>query len=211
MIVPQVREENAFTEKKGDNMNNVKLISLTPLYMSVLSKAAGQCYQKKANEKTIGAIVNSGHLSVLEHCHATFELSCSISTLLQLTRHRHLSFTVQSSRGSELTETHKTGIEFLDDLIAGVMDDYEYCFKECRNAEDAAYLLPKAAKYKLVVTGSFRAWFEYLPKRLCKRAQKEHRELAKSIQEELAKAAPEIFKRDFMKCESCKERSCNFA
>ena len=192
-------------------MSKAEIISITPNYMFLLKKAVGQCYQKGVGDKTIQEIIKSGHLSVLEHCHASFKVTCSIQTLLQITRHRHLSFTVQSSRGCELTTVHKTGIEFLDDLIEGVMSDYKYCFDECKNIEDAAYLLPKAAEYNLVVTGSFRSWFEYLPKRMCKRAQKEHRELALEIQKELAKAAPEVFERDFMKCDECKERSCFFA
>lgn len=191
-------------------MVKAEIVSITPNYMYLLKKAVGQCYQKGVGDKTIEAIIKSGHLSVLEHCHVSFKVTCSISVLLQLTRHRHLSFTVQSSRGSELSTIHSTGIEFLDDLIAGVMEDYKYCMNECNKKEDAAYLLPKAAEYNLVVTGSFRSWFEYLPKRLCKRAQPEHRELALQMQKELAKAAPEIFDRDFMNCDTCKERSCYF-
>lgn len=193
-------------------MINVQLVSITPNYMWLLQKAIGMCYQKSVGKKAVEHVIQSGHLSVLEHCSATFELSCSISTLLQLTRHRHFSPTVQSSRGSELVDVHETGIAFLDALIAQVMEDYKYAVEEgCEHKEDAAYLLPKAAEYKLLITGNFRSWFEYLPKRMCKRAQKEHRQMAEMIQKELAKVAPEIFDRDFMNCESCKEKSCSFA
>ena len=76
--------------------------------------------------------------------------------------------------------------------------------------EAAAYLLPQGARTSIVVTGNFRAWFEYLPKRLCKRAMPEHRELADKIHKELATAVPEIFDRGFMNCANCTERSCNF-
>lgn len=91
------------------------------------------------------------------------------------------------------------------------MADYAYAFKEAVKKEDAAYLLPKGAEYTLVVTGNFRAWYEYLPKRMCKRAQQEHRQLAMEIQKQLAKSCPEIFDRDFMKCAMCTERSCSFS
>jgi thymidylate synthase ThyX len=76
--------------------------------------------------------------------------------------------------------------------------------------EEAAYMLPKAAKYKLVVTGNFRAWFEYLPKRLCHRAQQEHQDIAAGIKTILAAEAPEIFNRNFMSCDHCSEWGCNF-
>ena len=91
------------------------------------------------------------------------------------------------------------------------MADYDYVYKEAVKKEDAAYLLPKGAEYTLVVTGNFRAWYEYLPKRMCKRAQQEHRQLAMEIQKQLAQACPEIFDRDFMKCDMCTERSCSFS
>ena len=76
--------------------------------------------------------------------------------------------------------------------------------------QDAAYLLPQGVETEMVITGNFRAWFEYLPKRLCKRAMPEHRKLAARILEELQIVAPEIFKRNFLNCANCKERSCEF-
>lgn len=76
--------------------------------------------------------------------------------------------------------------------------------------QDAAYWLPQGAMTDIVVTGNFRAWYEYLPKRLCRRAMPEHRELAELIHKELAKVAPEIFDRCFLNCEHCTERSCEF-
>ena len=188
----------------------IKLLSMTPNYMEVMLEAAGQCYQKRLTTKAIEHIIKSGHLSILEHCYATFMIECSISTLLQLTRHRHLSFTVQSSRGSQLSNVHTVHDTFIDTLNEYVMRKYrELVMNGCEN-EKAAYVLPKAAKYKLVVTGNFRAWFEYLPKRLCKRAQEEHRILAHDIYCKLSQDAPEIFDRPMMGCEHCTESRCAF-
>ena len=63
----------------------------------------------------------------------------------------------------------------------------------------------------MVITGNFRAWYEYLPKRLCARAMAEHQELAKQILNILSESAPEIFgNNSFMNCENCKEKSCDF-
>ena len=63
-------------------MSVVKIISMTPDAMTLLKRAAGQCYQKEASDVVIHHIIKAGHLSVLEHCYATFEVSCSIVVLL---------------------------------------------------------------------------------------------------------------------------------
>ena len=192
-------------------MSEAKLISITPNAMSLLKRAAGQCYQKKASDAVIQHIIKAGHLSVLEHCYATFEVTCSITTLLQLTRHRHFSFTVQSSRGSELTSVYETGDDMIDCMIKYIMQCYhEKVAAGNQKKEDLAYMLPKAAEYKLVITGNFRAWFEYLPKRLCKRASKEHQELAQQLYQELVMACPQVFGNVKPNCEHCNERGCSY-
>lgn len=192
-------------------MSEVHLITATNNPMELLKVAAGECYQTKATDGVIKHIVKAGHLSVLEHCSATFELICSITTLLQLTRHRHLSFTVQSSRGSKLTSFHETGHPAIDGEVAHIMKEYERLLEFGYEKQEAAYVLPKAAQYKLIVTGNFRAWFEYLPKRLCKRASKEHREMAQQIYHELMLVCPEVFGNVKPNCANCQERGCSFA
>lgn len=82
-------------------MPSVRLLSITPDYMELLKAACGKPYGNDVSEKGIKAIIESGHLSVLEHCYASFEVNCSVRVLGQLTRHRHLSFTVKSARGSK--------------------------------------------------------------------------------------------------------------
>lgn len=192
--------------------NKVELIHITPNYMDLLKYAIGMCHQTKVGDKVVKHCIKAGHLSVLEHCTATFEISCSIQMLLQLTRHRHLNFTVQSSRVTPLPESYKTGNEMVDYINSKTIDNYNnYCeFSEIPQ-EVKAYLLPKSAMYNLVVTGNFRAWFEYLPKRMCARAQTEHREVANEIKRLLAENAPEIFKDVTAPCSNCNETSCDFS
>ena len=179
--------------------------------MPVLLRAASQSYQKIASDRVIEHIIQAGHWSVLEHCTATFECTASISVLLQITRHRHLSFTVQSSRGSKLTSYRHTGNRIIDADNEVAMCQYKALINGGVPYEEAAYLLPKAAEYSFVVSGNLRAWLEYLPKRLCKRAMPEHRELAQQIYQELRYAMPEIFDRDLMACSTCHEASCGFS
>ena len=197
-------------------MVSAKLLSVTPNYMELLKAACSKPYGNNVSEKGIQSIINSGHLSILEHCYASFEIECSVRVLGQLTRHRHLSFTCKSARGSKfdtLETPHfdfKTDAATYDYLKSIALEPYNLALEAGMKEEAAAYLLPQGARTSIVVTGNFRAWFEYLPKRLCKRAMPEHRELADKIHKELATAVPEIFDRGFMHCANCTERSCDF-
>ncbi len=193
-------------------MPTVDLISMTPNYMALLECACKQPYGKDVTEKSIKKIIESGHLSVLEHCYASFLVTCSVRVLGQLTRHRHLSFTCKSARGSRfdtLVNPYTLGRVPLSDFNVGRTYNSALSDKDTKE-EQAAYFLPQGVETSLVVTGNFRAWYEYLPKRLCKRAMPEHRELAMAIQKCLADAAPEIFDKSFMNCKNCTERSCDF-
>ena len=193
-------------------MPTVDLISMTPNYMTLLQCACKQPYGKDVTEKSIKKIIESGHLSVLEHCYASFLVTCSVRVLGQLTRHRHLSFTCKSARGSRfdtLVNPYTLGRVPLSDFNVGRTYNYALSDKDTKE-EQAAYFLPQGVETSLVVTGNFRAWYEYMPKRLCKRAMPEHRKLAEMIQERLADAAPEIFDKNFMNCKNCTERSCDF-
>lgn len=197
-------------------MVSAKLLSVTPNYMELLKAACSKPYGNNVSEKGIQSIINSGHLSILEHCYASFEIECSVRVLGQLTRHRHLSFTCKSARGSKfdtLETPHfdfKTDAATYDYLKSIALEPYNLALEAGMKEEAAAYLLPQGARTSIVVTGNFRAWFEYLPKRLCKRAMPEHRELADKIHKELATAVPEIFDRGFMNCANCTERRCDF-
>jgi thymidylate synthase ThyX len=101
--------------------------------MELLKTACSKPYGNDVSEKGIQAIIKSGHLSILEHCYASFEIECSVRVLGQLTRHRHLSFTCKSARGSKFDtfvlpdgfceayakKRGKTPAEVAGDLTAG--------------------------------------------------------------------------------------------
>lgn len=190
----------------------MQLLNITPNYMNLLCTAAGTCRGTLiAPKSAVETIIQSGHLSVLEHASASFHIECSRKVLAQFTRHRHFSFTVQSTRVCPLhSSTLQIGKSVLAQALKAQMAAYRRAIDEGMPIEDASYLLPEGAVCSLVVTGNFRTWLEFLPKRLCKRALPEFRQTALQIHEELAKAAPEIFDRNLMHCEKCTERSCTF-
>lgn len=186
----------------------VELISITQNHMDLLKEAIGMCHQKKVSDRVVKHCIEAEHMSVLEHAYASFKVKCSIQTLLQLTRHRHLSFTVQSSRVTDLKDYYETGDWFIDSMNKDTMN--EYLSNAASRQEQKAYMLPKAAMYNLVVTGNFRAWYEYLRKRLCARTQTEHRKLAEEIHNTLCLYAPQVFVSCTATCGNCKEKSCVF-
>lgn len=190
----------------------VKLIDITPHAMDKLAKIASTCYQSTPSERVVKKILELGHWSVFEHCYATFRINMSVAALLQMTRHRHLSFTVQSSRATELTDFYEPDDERVLDTIEETMTRYHIRVNSGNYEHDELlYMLPKAAAYEVYVTGNFRAWLEYLPKRMCKRAMKEHRMIAEMIQLALADQCPEIFSKVRPRCEYCHDKSCDFS
>ncbi len=200
-------------------MKNVTatLVSFTPDYLEVIAGAMSKCYEKTVGTKGVLKAVEAGHLSILEHAYATVDITCSLGVLGQLTRHRHFSPTVKSTRGADFKGDYIIPVriensKFLDEYIDFVLGAFRLYTKMIDAGiphEDAAYVLPKATMTKLRLTGNFRAWFEYLPKRLCKRAMPEHRELAQLIHSELSFHIP-LFDKDFLNCGNCTEHGCSF-
>lgn len=196
----------------------VELIHLTPNALALCAGAMSKCYDKNVSPASVVKYgVQSGHFSVLEHAHATFDIECSLAVLGQLTRHRHLSFTVKSSRGAmshypgdydcpQSILSHPSATKHIEQTF----QIYKDLIQSGVPTEDAAYLLPKGTITKLRVTGNLRAWLEYLPKRLCLRAMPEHREVAKEIKKLLAFELPEVFANVTTPCDTCKETKCEF-
>nr|DAS19425.1 MAG TPA: Thymidylate synthase complementing protein [Caudoviricetes sp.] len=179
----------------------------------------GMCYGAKCSINSLVKAVSAGHLSLLEHANATFELECSQKCLAQITRHRHFSFTVESTRGKDITDNRYYELPLKDKELNDIISDlwklsveaYELLVDSGESKEHAAYVLPLMANVKFYITGNLRTWFEYLQKRLCNRASDEHKELALEIYKRLHVLYPSIFNTDVMGlCCGCKESSCDF-
>lgn len=161
-------------------------------------------------------ITGSGHTSTLEHISYTFSVEgVSRALLAQLTRHRHLSFSVQSQRYVRMGSNDKSGgFDFvmppsLDgkeapsndehdgfvnctaaDLFEDAMRDSQYAYDRLRKAgvpaEDARMVLPNAATTNIVLTGNLRTFLEFYKKRKHgKGAQWEVADLAEEIKKSI--------------------------
>lgn len=202
----------------------VELIANTLLELPV--HAMSKCYGSNTTEKSLINACKAGHLSLLEHAYATFDIEMSQKCLAQITRHRQLSFTVKSTRGTDFSDGgyfdsqehdwgdiphHTVVADCINKIIEKQIQEYQLLIQDGIPYQIAAYVLPLATNVTMTVTGNLRAWLEYLPKRLCKRASSEHQVIARAIFKQLNKAYPDLFTLEILgMCEGCKETSCDF-
>lgn len=182
--------------------------------------AMSKCYGKQCTLDSLVKACKSGHWSLLEHIVVSVDIKCSQKVLAQLSRHRHFSPTVQSTRGmdisvngffsdfSSLTSQQKS-------LLRQAYGTSALMFNNLLNAglsvEQASYVLPLGTNVCLSLTGNLRCWLEYLKQRLCKRASEEHQQLARAIYERLNYIYPSLCNLEMLgMCENCKELSCDF-
>ena len=184
--------------------------------------AGRSCYESwsRPNEKTREdkdylrrTLFEQGHFSILEHASATFYITgVSRALLAEITRHRHLSFSVRSQRfvdesdanivippavrGSEKLmwefENAATGARHSYRELVEALLDSGLTRKQAREAARA--VLPNMTETKIVVTGNTRAWYEVIERRTAPDADAEFQEVAGLIRDELRKLAPEVFK-----------------
>jgi len=139
----------------------------------------------KEGKRLFNHIVKSGHTSTLEHIHFTFAVEgVSRALLAQLTRHRQLSFSVQSQRYNKFSSDSRSGgfeyvvpekvNDFLYEcetlprfceMMETIQEFYDELIQMGIPQEDARAVLPNAATCNLVTSGNLRAWLEFYKKR----------------------------------------------
>jgi len=154
-------------------------------------------------------IVASKHVSTLEHLNYTFSIEgVSRALMAQLTRHRHLSFSIKSQRyvkfGSNdksggfdyvIPETVKTkGVECVnefDEIMLSLQQAYDRLRQLGIPSEDSRSILPNAATTDIVMTGNLRTLLDFYAKRKPgKGAQFEITQLAEGIKSSILEVDP---------------------
>lgn len=184
----------------------------------ILAEFAGRaCYQswRRPNPATatvqgyIANILDHQHYSVLEHASVTFYLQgVSRALLAELTRHRHLSFSVLSQRFVDESDAEFVIPPALrdDDLAHAFLNEFaettsnaylrlverltEKGLPRKQAREAARCVLPNMTETKIVVTGNHRAWREVIAKRNNPHADAEIHELAEELLKRLKGLAP---------------------
>lgn len=192
-----------------------------------LAEAGGRlCYKSfdrpnpntAANADYLANILAQGHYSVLEHASATFLVrDVSRALLTELTRHRHLSFSVVSQRYVNYADTTPvippavTGVDsgtMATNMRMAIEGAYRFSvgqyeelvrklmsqgLKRKQAREAARCVLPNAAPVDMIVTGNMRAWRDVLGKRWHVAADAEIQEYAGRTLELLRRVAPNSF------------------
>ena len=186
--------------------------------------AGRSCYESwsRPNEKTRRdedylrrTLFEQGHFSILEHASATFYLTgVSRALLAEITRHRHLSFSVLSQRFVDESEANivippaARGSEKLmwefENAAAGARHSYRELVEALLDSglarkqarEAARAVLPNMVETRIVVTGNLRAWHEVIERRTAPDADAEFQEVAGLIRKELQQLAPEVIKKE---------------
>ena len=196
---------------------NVELLYYTPEPERAVATAARLCYapvgatelmeslDDERIRKVLTTILESGHLSTLEHASYTFAID-GVSRALthQLVRHRLASFNQQSQRYVKFTDgldtikpvsiaENEECNRLFDEMIDKTVEAYQAFVDAGIPAEDARYILPNAAETKIVVTMNIRELLHFFTLRCCNRAQWEIRALAWRMLELVRPTAPFIF------------------
>ena len=157
--------------------------------------AARTCTQTNGVGKAVEfvkSLVKRGHMSPLEFGFADMLVECDRGIQQELTRHRHFSFNVESTR---YCDYRKKPLRFITKPPAnmGVSDDAVWALEEVCSAcaemyesmldngvprDYARKVLPLATASKMRMAGNLRTWLEMLPKRLSPAAHAEAREIA---------------------------------
>lgn len=191
------------------------------IYIARVSNPSNQL-NTGTSDKLVNYLQRKKHFSPFEHASMTVEIITSRAIAAQILRHRSFAFQEFSQRYAEVvdiepvqlrkqaTVNRQSSSEDFDPIIAVgdsgsvlaselVKDTIEVCvaaYKELIKAgvakEVARMILPATAQTKIYKTGSVRSWLTYLNVRLEEGTQKEHRDIAIRIGEELKKHFPMV-------------------
>ncbi len=175
----------------------VQLLQVTPNSIEFIGKCAAICYdsstEPEACVKRASACRDKGHLATLRFAHATFHVS-GISRICshQFVRSKHLDFLQRSQRYCKEEEAEfvypksKVG-HIYEEAYTTSLNLYKELLEVGVKKEDARFVLPEATTTELVVTGNFQAWLDFIRLRADTHAQWEIRNVAKEINNLLAK------------------------
>lgn len=195
---------------------------------TLITFAGRSCYESwhRPTEKTRkdadyidSTIFEKNHSSILEHATATLHITgMSRACLLELERHRMLSFSVRSQRFVDESGANivlppiyrnaqpETALHRAAELLEGIAQDLdshyeglvleaeEDNYKRKQAREAARAILPNMTETKVIVTANLRAWLEVIERRTAPDADAEIQEVMGMAREALHPLAPTVFK-----------------
>lgn len=181
----------------------VTLIRSTENPTKLITDVASICYGREEAthpDKLMRTLLKGEHHSVFEHVYFTFKIEgISRACLGQLTRHRHVSFTVRSQRYCDETDSEFVfptimNSEYFDKekYILDVKTLYRAMLVDGVKREDARMVLPMATATELYMSCNLRELMHINSLRTAPGAQREINNLVKQMVEEVLKVSPEL-------------------
>lgn len=209
-----IRENrNIRLELREESPDNLACMAARGDYLS--ESLVGKTYEEvmegtdKTQQEFIDDLMYRGHFGPTEHTSPAFFIEgLSRVAMAQLTRHRHLSFDVQSQRYVNFKNKspvippsfENTATEYQYGLDEIMMEHWNNCLYNYNQAldrgipkEDARFFLPQATPVNMTMSGNNRALMHLLDLRKNKKAQWEAQNFSKLIYKELMDYAPRTF------------------
>lgn len=174
--------------RKEDDMKIIQpqVIPVTPLngvaILRRIEEIARTCYKSenkitedgKSAEQIIKALVNAGHWAMLEHANITMRYVSNVAAYKDLTRHRHGSYAIESTRFCNYSKgKFNNEIKFLDpiEIPKGTLK-YQVWLNAMEQAEknymamstmgakpdELSLLLPHSTAAEFCITANLREW-----------------------------------------------------
>jgi thymidylate synthase (FAD) len=204
-------------EYSTPNPDELAAMSARGDYMS--DSLVGTGYDEAMGDRDLQEFLNekaySGHFGVFEHPQASFFIEgLSRSAMAQVTRHRHMSFDVQSQRYVDFGDKNPvippsfvdepsntyfgkgkeaTWEQLLEIHWRNSLDHYKEAVEQGIPKEDARFFLPLAAPVNMTLSANPRALFHFLDLRDNGKAQWEAQQFAKKIGDVASDWAPKSF------------------
>ena len=156
--------------------------------------------------KLLAYCIKHGHWSIFEQASMTVEIQTSRAISTQILRHRSFCFQEFSQRyapsdtaepvelrtqdrvnrqGSGDVYPQEWAIEAVAKSVDMAFKTYRTLLQEGVSRETARMVLPLCTQTTLYMTGNIRSWIHYFDQRCAKGTQKEHRDIATAIRDEI--------------------------
>lgn len=183
--------------------------------MKNLEKACRTCYRSedKITEESYKTLlkncINRGHESILEHEKITIRMTCDIGVYKDLTRHRHASFSIESTRycnygkdkfDNEIKFVQPVNIEENTELYSewkSSLEEIEKHYIKMANLgatpDQMRMILPHSTAAVVTMTANIREWKHILSLRCTKHAHPAVEQVMIPLLIYMKEKMPEIF------------------
>lgn len=185
--------------------------------LKTIERAARTCYKTEDNisedassaKKMISKLIEMGHTAMIEFADVHVILTADTGVLKDLTRHRHCSFAVESTRycnyskgkfGNEITVIKPCNIEEGTkeyDLWLDCMNNIETTYNQMAELgckpDQLRILLPHSLKCNINLKANVREWRHIFSLRCAKAAHPSVQEIMKMVLVEFHKQIPVLF------------------